>query len=157
MIQMYERYLAVIADVLKQENLGDIVATSYEVRYVNHIPKGTGWDKFEDIGNIFPDIAWRRETKKFLPPPVGGTWAAAFDMPNGMGRLSVRAQPGVRDVKDDEREIILLELTANGPATKVTSAREWFDVGHEWIVRGFADLTSVQMQRDVWKRKDGDS
>jgi uncharacterized protein (TIGR04255 family) len=158
MIQMYEQYLEVISDMLKQENLGDIVATSYEVRYINHIPKGAGWDKFEDIGNIFPDVAWRGGTKKFLPPPVGGTWSAVFNMPNNMGRLNVRAQPGVRDVKDDKKEIILLELTANGPipGTKVTSAREWFDLGHEWIVRGFADLTSLQMQRTVWKRKDGD-
>src|SRR5690242_19629823 len=158
MIQMYEQCLAVVSDVLKQENLGDIVATSYEVRYINQIPKGAGWHKFEDIGSIFPDVAWRSEATRFLPPPIGGTWSAAFNMPNDMGRLNVRAQPGVRDVKDENKEIILLELTANGPGpgAKVTSAREWFDVGHEWIVRGFADLTSSRMQRDVWKRKDGE-
>lgn len=157
MIGIYEKQLAVIADVFRQEGVGDIVPVSYELKYVNHILKGVAWETFEDIGKIFPDLAWRSDSKRYLPIPVGGIWTAAFAIPNGMSRLNVRAHPGVRTVKDGKQEVLILELTVNGTvdSTKSVPAREWFDIAHEWIVKGFADLSSMDAQRRLWKRKDG--
>jgi len=31
--------------------------------------------------------------------------------------------------------------------------RNWFDLAHEWIVRGFTDLTEKEMQETIWKRE----
>ena len=31
---------------------------------------------------------------------------------------------------------------------------EWFEVGHEWIVCGFTDLTGATIQKDIWQRID---
>jgi hypothetical protein len=31
--------------------------------------------------------------------------------------------------------------------------REWFDTAHEWIVRGFADLTTDRIQTKVWRKE----
>ena len=28
----------------------------------------------------------------------------------------------------------------------------WFDLAHEWIVRGFADLTTEKIQQNIWRR-----
>lgn len=157
MLRMYEEKMAVIADVFRQEGVGDIVPAAYELRYINHILKGEAWERFEDIEKIFPDLAWRNDPKRFLPTPIGGVWSAAFALPNGMGRLNVRAQPGVRTVKEGKQQILILELSTGGPAASVQSgmAKEWFDVAHEWIVRGFADLTTLDAQTNLWKRKDG--
>ena len=38
--------------------------------------------------------------------------------------------------------------------TDKKAIREWFDVAHEFIVRGFTDLTTPEVQRSVWERED---
>jgi hypothetical protein len=39
-------------------------------------------------------------------------------------------------------------------ASKNSSAiRAWFDLGREWIVRGFADLVDKKIQKEQWGRK----
>ena len=40
-----------------------------------------------------------------------------------------------------------------GETTIENAIHEWYDVAHEWIVRGFTDLTTPEIQR-VWERED---
>ena len=73
-------------------------------------------------------------------------------MPDETGRLHATIRSAVR--RDDNLPIILFELTARG-MTKDRSKEAmwaWFDLAHEWIVRGFADLTGENMHKNVWKR-----
>jgi len=88
----------------------------------------------------------------FLPKPEAVQIAASFLMPDDRGRLRVSLQPVMRTA--DRKEIMQLNLIARGaPASNDLGAiLEWFDLGHEWIVRGFTDLTSPKMH-GIWQRR----
>jgi hypothetical protein len=88
----------------------------------------------------------------FLPAAEVVQCAATFVMPDNQGRLRVALQPGIR--LNDRKELLQLQLTAR--CLPRSSDRDTvfasLDLGHEWVVRGFADLTSEKMHK-LWKRK----
>lgn len=156
-VGLFEEKSKKIGDILRAESIGEMVPKQYELKYVNHIPQGTAWKTFQDLPDVFPDFCWRAPKKRFLPAAIAGTWSAVFPMPDGAGNLIARMQPGTRVVEDEKQEIITLEMVAQGPkmTSEAMSARVWFDLAHEWIVKGFADITSESVQRDVWGKKYG--
>ncbi len=123
-----------------------------ELTYINHLPRGDGWNTLAEIGNAFPDLGWRRE-RSFLPSPEAMSWEAQFALPEEQGRLHVSISPGVH--QDTQKEVILCELVARGipPSLDEFALTNWFFLAREWIVRGFDDLTSVQVQDSIWRRK----
>ncbi len=129
-----------------------LVPRSCELSYINVIRKGHGWSSAGDLGDLFTDFQWVKREDRFLPTPNLSNWAASFDIPNGLGKLDVQAQFGKK--KADQAEIIRLELTARGLGEQkdLAAAWRWYDTGHEWIVKGFADLTQMDIQKTYWKR-----
>jgi len=122
-----------------------------EVTYVNHIMKGEGWESLSDVGNLFTVFGWTTRSG-FLPGPEGVRWTMRFQLPEGQGRLHVDATPVVLP---DRMSAIRFTLTARGvPDSPQETQRldRWFDLAREWIVKGFADLTSKQMD-SRWERK----
>ena len=77
-----------------------------------------------------------------LKDPGGGT---------DRGRVHVTAQPAFQ--REDNLPSIVLTLVARGePAATDEGALLYFlRMGHEWIVRGFADLTTPAMHEE-WER-----
>ena len=69
-------------------------------------------------------------------------------------RLSAKVNKGIR--KSDERPLFAFELRATGSGAdkSLDKMEEWFATAHEWIVRGFADLTGAKVQEEIWKRDD---
>lgn len=134
------------------EDLGSPDVTQLEIAYINHIPEGEGWQGVATIGDVFPDIAWRAN-RGFLPEPESISWGVTMPLPDRRGRLRVSVKHATR--KRDNKTVLLCELIARGvpPSTDSASIREWFDMGHEWIVRGFADLASDRIQNENWLRK----
>ena len=121
-----------------------------EVTYINHIPLGEGFSSFGEIHRVVTLVA---------PPPAGFLPSEpevvvlnnSYLMPDKKGRLHVTLQPAVR--KDDNRVVLQLTLTARGrPEPGTEGILRWFDIGHEWITRGFADLTTAEMHR-LWGRE----
>jgi uncharacterized protein (TIGR04255 family) len=119
----------------------------FELTYVNHIPWAPSWP---DLGTAlratFPDLAWRTGGR-FLVAPESGETRFAFRFPDNAGRLHVRLREGRRM---DGARIFMLDFTARG---FLPDAVAWFEMAHDWIVRGFADLTSTEMQEQTWQLK----
>ena len=140
---------------LTSNDLGRIEPLQYELTYVNHILRGHGWNALTEIGKVFPDFAWRHDQKRFLKNLEGVNWHSTFRLPNGAGRLHSRIRHGIR--KHDRHPILLLEFTCRGigESTTTDAMWQWFDLAHEWIVRGFADLTADEVQKSIWGREDG--
>ena len=151
-ISMFRERLASFDAFLAEAELGPIRPRQYELTYVNHIPADKGFEGLADIGEVLPDSCWRKEPNRFLPEPDGINWRTSFRLPECAGRLHVTVRSAVR--QQDQVPILLLELTARGigedPSRK--SMWAWFDTAHEWIVRGFTDLTSGNLHTNVWRR-----
>ncbi len=119
-----------------------------EVTYVNHVVRGEGWKTFSDLPALL--TLWRGKTSgNFLPPPEVVSLNAVFPIRDSLGHLKIVAQPAVR--QSDSTEVLQLTLSARGKPHS-SSPRDllaWLDIGHEWVVRGFKDVTTSAMH-DLW-------
>jgi uncharacterized protein (TIGR04255 family) len=147
--KLFRERLTLFAEFVKKNQLGELKATSYEVTYVNHLSSS------ENMAEVFDqEIALMRlqppNDRKLLPSPLGINADIRFDLPNDIGTLRVSFKHGARI--SDQREVLQLELTARGTAKPDFSDMDnWLEVAHEWIVRGFTEITTQRAQQ-TWGR-----
>lgn len=148
----FSQYLTTVERFASEAGLGLIQPVAWELTYINHLPAGEGWESLDDISDVFRDFQWIPSKGRFLPTPKGVGWQAAFDFPDDKGSLIAKLSQGKRI--SDDRPMFVLELAARGISVdrSANGMSEWFDMAHEWIVNGFADLTTPEIQKNIWKR-----
>lgn len=121
-----------------------------EITYVNDIARGEGWTTLSEATSLFSPW-WGSYTDGFLPTPEAVNVSGSFAMPNEQGRLHFATQT-LRRTRD-QREVVQFRLTARGKSSggDLRHVLEWMDLGREWVVRGFADLTSKEAHI-LWRR-----
>jgi uncharacterized protein (TIGR04255 family) len=149
-IEMFGQHLTTFESFLTEERLGEVQPVQYEMTYVNHIPFDKVWSNLSQIAMVLPDFSWRSESERFLPAPELVNWRTSFLLPDSAGRLHVSARIGRRAI--DQEPVLVLDLTARGFPRDATRSTmwQWFDLAHEWIVRGFTDITGERMRKSVW-------
>lgn len=155
-----ERFRSEVAsfeEFLAGEGLIALAINQCEVTYVNHIEPSGIWTRHAELGRVMAN--WSdTSTAMFLPEMEDAWLRLRYSIPGPagepIGRLHVTCQPGWK--KTDGSPLLVLTLTARGrPLGRGTDdAFGFFDLGREWIVRAFADLTSPDMHR-AWERIDG--
>lgn len=149
---MFVNHFETFQSFLQKHKIGVIEPLQYELSYINHIHQGDGWTTHADLGKIFADFAWRAGAQRFLPPPESINWRNTFLLPNKCGRLHMTVRDAVH--REEGRPLYVFELTARGFLGNGSqqNMKDWFDLAHTWIVRGFTDLTDEETQSKVWKR-----
>jgi len=124
----------------------------WEVTYVNFI-HGERWDPRAELGRVLTSCASDGRGGQFGSPEWAeyGVHFVIEQDSNPVGRLHVNAQPGVDDGEDP---VLRLSLTARGyPSGPSTDhVLEGLDLGREYVVRGFAALTTPEMHR-IWGKR----
>lgn len=155
-LQKFKQRFEVFLSFLSRENLGDLVYNQCEVTYVNHIP-------FDEVGSNHRPIegiltTWKNQySDSFLSDPEGAMVRIRYLIPGGdqgpAGRLHVDLQPALRN--EDQKPIYVLNLTARGNpiGSGLVGVYKFFDLGHEWIVRGFTSITLPSMHQ-IWRREE---
>lgn len=125
-----------------------------EVTYVNEL-RPTGVAASKPLGSFLRTVRFP-ENAKFLQSPTDTRWAAKWAIdptPEGFsGALEANAEPALS--RHDQHPVYLLtmtcRLTAAHPLLLADSVGP-LDLAHEWIVRGFADITTPEMHQQ-WER-----
>ena len=137
---------------LGAEGFGRIVARQCEVTYINQIRRGSvSWDH----GKLDQVVTLIRAPHGFLPRPETSQLSTSYRIKDSdgveRGRLHVTVQPAFE--KLDNEPLVILTLVARGEPIGPGDAGvlSFLRLGHEWVVRGFADLTTKQMHRQ-WER-----
>jgi hypothetical protein len=123
---------------------------SYEVTYINHFAGKPG--SFPSAaGAYLPVFNWETaRSEEFLPKPNVLGLDLRFPMPDDKGVLRASVKHGKRST--DDADVMLVQMTALGPAKQEKGdMKTWLELAHEWIVRGFTDLTSTQAHKQ-WGR-----
>ncbi len=145
----FERDLREFQSFLDEQKLGQIKVTQCEVTYVNHIVSGEGWDRFSEIHRIFS--FWRQPAAPVPGDPEDFGIRVRFPILNNdghpIGRLHIEVQPALRAT--DNRPMYVMNLTARG---LYGTNLDFFDIGRQWIVKSFEQLTTEDMHR-VWRKK----
>ena len=142
-------------EFIKTERLGELSVNQCEVTYVNHIERAGEWEQHGEIEKLLKNWA-PLPAPAFLPAPEDAVLRWRYHIPgvNGpVGRLHVVAQPSWNIA--DGRPVWVINLMARGTpiGAGIEGAFDFFNLGREWVVRGFADLTTDSMQRR-WERLD---
>jgi uncharacterized protein (TIGR04255 family) len=145
-ISNFEIVFSNVKDLFSEFDLGKLEPIEYELSYINHIPMGIGWKTIDDLPDIFSDLIWNKPTTRFLPTPKLVSWVAEIPLPEQKGHLTISLKQGIRT--EDELPVLVFELKAIG-FDNDDLVRNWFDLAHEWIVRGFTDLTTDKMHK-IW-------
>lgn len=93
---------------------------------------------------------------KFLPEPEQGGFALAYrildEAQRQVGRLHVSSTQAVR--RKDDVALLVMTLTARGQpeGSGLEGVLKFMDRAHEWIVRGFTELTRPEMH-SLWRRR----
>ncbi len=151
-VRDFRAYLLIFTEFLKENNLGVLIPLQYELTYINHIMQGEGWETINDVEKIFPNFSWQKGKNSFLTSPEIINWHTSFVLPDRTGRLHAKIQSATRQT--DKHPVLQFELTVRGIGNYSTldAMWSWFGLAHEWIVRGFSDLTDSQVQKDIWRR-----
>ena len=163
----YPRYVSVrrkfdlalnnFRDFLRAEGLPDIQPDQGEVTYVNHFRSGSMWERHGQAERVVR--LWNASPSDgFLGSPEGVRFAVTYvitEQESELGRLHVAFEPAYHLA--DNQPILVMTLVARGAprGEGIEGIGRFFDIGHEWIVRGFTSLTTPEMHK-VWGRRDGD-
>lgn len=158
--ESYPSYQRVIAEFYARWNdftafldamkLGEPTITQLELVYVNAITDmGNSTD---GIRAILVDHMRARDEERFLPEPEVFNWQTSYQLPKDCGRLHIVAQSALDVIAKTPQ--LRLALTARGlPSTMdMDNMTGWFDMAHEWITHGFADVTNRSAQASWWRR-----
>jgi uncharacterized protein (TIGR04255 family) len=153
LIVQWEAVLNTVETFFAESEIGKLTPIECDLTYINHIEKGSGWESVDDLPNVFKDFGWKKSRSRFLPNPTAIGWEAFFPLPDKKGQLLARLRQGTR--VEDQVPLLILEMIARGlgESKDRRGIREWFDTAHEWIVCGFADLTTDRIQTKVWRRE----
>lgn len=135
------------AEFAELASLGNLIPGRYELTYVNHLDmKSDGFSR--ELETKVKMLKWEGIGASFLPAPVSVSGAWQFQMPDSKGICAANLSHAKRP---DGRDLLVLNISCAGPASSRYSMKEWFDTAHEWIVRGFTDLTTDEAHQE-WGR-----
>lgn len=139
---------------LSHEGLDQPEPKECELTYINSIPKGQGWETIADMENIMPDLRWRDRNERFLPEPHKILWHTSINLPEDTGVLNIKFQSATQ--KTSGEPTFRLEMSARGIGKdhSFDGVGVWLELAHEWIIRGFADITGREVQLEHWRRTD---
>lgn len=129
--------------------LGPIQVVQFEVTYINHFVEEPG--NFPGKTGFYTPLFNGENTGStgYLPSPSALAYNLQFPFPEGQGTLYVSSKHGTRG--SDKKDVMIFELSARGPIREDGASLDtYFELGHEWIVRGFKDLTSREAHQQ-WK------
>jgi uncharacterized protein (TIGR04255 family) len=138
------------ADFMAQHTDGTLAIEQCELSYINHITPGELWQQPGQLDRVLRIAGKAGES---LPEPEDGQIVFRYRMRHqdlDVGRLYVQATPGQRQT--DQAPIIQLNMTARGRpwAEGREGMVSFFRLAHEWIVNGFASVTTDEAQRGLW-------
>lgn len=144
------QHLDTLENFVAAHEIGIVQPSVAELTYVNILEQGKEWNSVEDIANVIRDFSWNKQNHQFLDSPKELNWSVSFQMPNDQGVLNARLRHA-KKVKD-EHPVLQLEMTATCKVTGWSreSIRAWYELAHEWIVKGFVDLTKPEVQEKFW-------
>lgn len=140
--EAYQKFI----NFLDAQALEEIRPNQWEVTYVNHIPRGSVWERPDDWAKLFPNsVILQSNVGQINLEGIQAQWH--FEIHPQKGRLHVELQSGRRAPDQNEDDLLIMKLTARGPIPfedNGTSLNEGLNLGHEIIVRSFKALTSEE-------------
>ena len=153
---IFDKYYDAFSNFVYRElNFAELNVEFFELTYVNIIPKTEEWEGPENPQRTIPSFS--------VPVPgIEHSGHADFSCNFGYSiaddlHLNIGLRSGQPAVESNP-PILMLELKAIGPQDENSKSDpdEWFQRAHDVIARAFLNLTSQEIQEQLWKRRGTD-
>lgn len=157
--KVFLKEFGLFREFCRKHDLPDPTPDVCEVTYVNHFDPKPNETATQLAARAFTGLGWSG-TDEFLPSPESLTFNRAYIISSEnkpIGRFYAEASIAVRRAESGEaKEFVLLNLTARVNHTPAggTDLRTTLQVAHDWVVRGFADITERNIQDEEWEREE---
>lgn len=141
----FDSHFDQFAKYMERVTSSDLDFNQWEVTYVNHIEKDTIWSSPAEWDQIVP-LSLAPSTNPSMVELTGFQSTYKYEITSERGRLYAQWQSGTHN----DNEVIILKLTARGPATSLSEVHRGLDLGHEAIVRSFKEMTSLTAH-EFWR------
>jgi uncharacterized protein (TIGR04255 family) len=144
----------VVSDFLRVHSLGELLPAQCEISYVNHIDARAATGGYRDPSEIF----------SFISPALGGVSQGQFEALTHstsfraagessssqplLGRLYAELVSAVSGKKGEPVYSLTLLLRGAPVGRDLDGVLDFFDFGHECIVKSFVELTTPEMHKD---------
>lgn len=140
--------LDVLNAFINEHSLGEPRFSHYELSYINHI---LGHENFPRAAEKYLSFYTWSQRQHSLESPIALSISLRLPLPEKRGMVFISAKHGTR--KSDNKQVLILELTARGTADQSGGdMRDWFDLAHATLLEGFVELTTAEAHQ-VWGRK----
>lgn len=143
------------SEFIDDEDLGKLRVKECSLDYINHIFYREIIDSASEIGEIIPDFSWQNDSNRFLQNPNPRLWRLHFDLPENSGTMRVELNSATRTT--DQSPLFVFKLATRGinedkikKTNNLEAMKEWYDLSHEHMVKGFEELTSEKVQKEHW-------
>ena len=144
-LEDYRRYFGRLESFLSERGLGQIAPTGVQMSYINQVLYPEEVSKAVFLSEIFPDIAWRGKSKKYLPEPGNLDLSTSFHLPEDLGRLTFNITSPVKPIAwlSKDGQALRFDISVTASAVGEVSSDElfaWFGKANEAINGAFQDL-----------------
>ena len=151
LLPIFEQAWAELGTLLVEEHMDPPVMKTCEVTYVNHIPKGEGWDSLAELAQAMD--GWHLSDSTAPEDELESvSLHTIHTYGRGAGRLQTSLQHAIRN--RDLREIVQLTLTARTTLESASQASliDALGLAHERVIAHFAKFTEGPLQQ-IWLRR----
>jgi len=145
LVSEFEQLFGFFNTFVEGENLGEVVLNQWELTYIDAFPREEYWKTPADWSDFLPGLFGKLFPTEGMNIHLEHRTAEwSYEILSKQGRLHIAAQPG--RAKDDNRDSLLLQMTARGPIAEGTAKklRAGLDLGHETAVEAFLRITSPE-------------
>ncbi|MCY3952240.1 MAG: TIGR04255 family protein [bacterium] len=156
--ERFQSHLEQFSAFLHEDLEARLQPVQCEITYVNHVALVAPTAGAGPLGAVLRDV--QPTVGAYLPEPHHAEFSSQYEMhaEDVVGRLHVSARTAAVD-RDSDALLVVLALTARGapPSGDLSGVVRFLDAGRVWIVRGFEDLTTSQMQEQWGQKSKGGS
>jgi uncharacterized protein (TIGR04255 family) len=144
-----------LSAVLSEEGNRPLAVNWCEVTYINHIRPSVGENERPRVGRVLSCVHDSSNGKRFLPGLDDAQLTWRYLIPNGeasRGRLTISLSSAVSIPEAVPIWTMSLTTRLRPSSDDTQDALRALDLGREWVVRGFVELTSEEMH-ELWGRE----
>ncbi|MFO0810093.1 MAG: TIGR04255 family protein [Gemmataceae bacterium] len=148
LISEFEDLYSLFETFVRECGLGMLAVNQWELTYIDAFPKDEYWRTPAEWSKVLPGLfgdLFGTDDAELGLEHRAAEWS--YEIRPKRGRLHVAAHPG--RAKDDNRDSLLLQMTARGPVGKGGSEtlRAGLDLGHDVAYKAFLNVTSSDAKK----------
>jgi len=148
----FEEFYTRFREILKNQEIGEIIPLQYELSYINQLLRGNSWNTLDALGQVYNMFVDSQKSKSFWSGAESVFLRTSFPIVDLHGRLHLAISNRVKLL--GKKQTLQTDFTVRGfPENTESEMIAWFKSARGEILEKFANMFTDDIQTRVWERK----